>query len=203
MEKKPLTWKEWSAMGVALAALVVLGVLIVRKQFRPADQILGQAPAFRLEDRSGKMISNTDLKGRYWVADFIFTRCATSCPILSEKMRQLQKIWKGNPKVDFVTFTVDPDYDTVKVLKQYAADLDADPNQWFFLTGKKKTMLSVAEQGFKLSAVENPGAQPGALFMHSVRFVLVDPKGNIRGYYVGTDATEYAKLKRDLKAFLS
>jgi protein SCO1/2 len=101
-----------------------------------------------------------------------------------------------------VTFTVDPEYDTAAVLKEYAADLEADPKQWFFLTGAKKDLLQTAEEGFKLTAIENPGAEPGALFIHSTKLVLVGPDGTILGYYDGTDNVEFQKLRDELKSLL-
>jgi len=200
--KSALSWKEWTALSVALVALAALGIKIAFLPVKPPADSFGKAPAFKFEDRSGTMIQNTDLNGKFWVADFIFTRCAGSCPILGEQMKRLQKDWKGSPKLDLVTFTVDPTYDTVAVLKEYAEDLGADPKQWFFLTGAKKDLLQTAEEGFKLTAIENPGAEPGALFIHSTKLVLVAPDGTILGYYDGTDDTEFQKLRDELKSLL-
>ncbi len=200
--KNALSWKEWIALSVALVALAALGFKIAFLSAKPPVDTLGKAPAFKFEDRSGAMVSNSDLNGKFWVADFIFTRCAGSCPVLGEQMKRLQKDWKGSPKLDLVTFTVDPDYDTAAVLKEYAADLGADPKQWFFLTGAKKDLLQTAEEGFKLTAIENPGAEPGALFIHSTKLVLVGPDGTILGYYDGTDNTEFQKLRDELKSLL-
>jgi protein SCO1/2 len=200
--KSALSWKEWAALGVALVALAALGLKIMFLSPKPPADSLGKAPAFKFEDRGGAMVSNADLKGKFWVADFIFTRCAGSCPILGEQMKRLQKDWKGSEKIDWVTFTVDPDYDTAAVLKEYADDLGADPKRWFFLTGAKKDLLQTAEEGFKLTAIENPGAEPGALFIHSTKLVLVGPDGTILGYYDGTDNTEFQKLRDELQSLL-
>ncbi|HET9868965.1 MAG TPA: SCO family protein [bacterium] len=199
--KNRLTWKEWTSLGVAALALGALGFHMASLS-KPAPGDWGKAPAFRYEDRNGGTLRNTDLKGKFWVADFIFTRCAGSCPILSQQMRRLQERWKGNDKLALVSFTVDPDYDTVAVLKGYADDLDADPKQWFFLTGAKKDLLRTAEDGFHLTAIENPGAEPGALFIHSTKLVLVGPEGTILGYYDGTDKDEFNKLRAELKSLL-
>lgn len=200
--KNRLTWKEWTALAAALAALIALGFRITAFSAKPSTKDWGRAPQFSYEDRNGGMVKNSDLAGKFWVADFIFTRCAGSCPILSEKMREIQKKWWGNPKLDLVTFTVDPDYDTAAVLKGYAKDLGANPRQWFFLTGRKQSLLKTAEEGFKLTAIENPGAEPGALFIHSTRLVLVGPDGAILGYYDGTDDEQFSQLRGELKSLL-
>ena len=201
--KNKLSFKEWAAVGVAVIALGLLGLKIAGlSAAKPAANTLGKAPAFQFEDRNGAKVQSQDLSGQFWVADFIFTRCAGSCPILSEQMKRLQKDWKGNPRFKLVTFTVDPDHDTAAVLKEYADDLGADPKQWFFLTGAKKDLLKTAEEGFKLTAIENPGAEPGALFIHSTKLVLVGPDGTLLGYFDGTDKDEFQKLRDELQSLL-
>lgn len=197
-----LALREWTAIVVAVAALVALAMKITALNEKPQTPDYGKAPVFRFQDRNGAFIQTSDLVGKFWVADFIFTRCAGSCPVLGEQMRQLQKQWKGNPRLDLVTFTVDPEYDTMAVLKGYADDLGADPQQWFFLTGAKKDLLKNAEEGFRLTAIEDPGAAPGALFIHSTKLVLVGPDGTILDYYDGTDPVAVDKLKTELKEVL-
>ena len=92
----------------------------------------GAVPDFTLTERSGSPVSLSDLKNKVWVADFIFTRCAGQCPLMSQKLNQLQRKLKG---VQFVSFSVDPGTDTPKVLSDYAKLYSADPEKWFFLTG--------------------------------------------------------------------
>ena len=200
--RSKFSWKEWTTIAVDLAALALLAVKITSLDKKPQAPDYGKAPDFRFQDRNGAFLKTADLVGKFWVADFIFTRCAGSCPILGEQMRRLQKEWKGNPKLDLVTFTVDPEYDTRAVLKDYAADLGADPKQWFFLTGAKKDLLKAAEEGFRLTAIENPGAAPGALFIHSTKLVLVGPDGTILDYYDGTDDVAVGKLRAELRRLL-
>lgn len=150
-------------------------------------------------DRSGRMFSSAELKGKVWVVDFIFSHCAGSCPMLSQKMKGLQETWKGNPDFKLVTFTVDPERDTVAALKQYAEDYHADPNQWFFLTGKKADIYQAIRGGFKEIADRDYEAGPGFEFIHSTRMVLVDGDGKIRGLYDGESDTDVSKLKQDIR----
>ena len=200
MKNKKTPTPQIILLAAALAALAFLGwrswVL------RPSDRFLSpqdSAPEFSFMDRSGRMFSSSELKGKVWVVDFIFSHCAGSCPMLSQKMKGLQDDWKGNPDFKLVTFTVDPERDTVAALKQYADDYHADPNQWFFLTGAKADLYQAIRGGFKEIADRDYEAGPGFEFIHSTRMVLVDGKGKIRGLYDGENDGEVLKLKQDIK----
>jgi protein SCO1 len=188
---------------VALGAMAFLGWRVWSS--RPSDKLqkpLFSAPKFSYMDRSGRAFSSSELKGKVWVVDFIFSHCAGSCPMLSQKMKTLQEAWKGNPDFKLVTFTVDPAQDTVTVLKQYADDYHADPAQWFFLTGKKADIYLTIRQGFKEIADRDYQAGPGFEFIHSTRMVLVDGDGKIRGLYDGENDEDVKKLKQDIKYLL-
>src|SRR5271154_3164980 len=152
---KPNTsWKKWIGIVLALGAFAFLGLKVLGS--RPSNRFLPptlKAPDFSFPERSGKIFSSSELEGKVWVVDFIFTHCAGSCPLLSQQMKFLQQEWKGNEDFKLVTFTVDPERDPVVVLKKYAEDLQADPNQWFFLTGKKDDLYKTIRDGFK-AAVE-------------------------------------------------
>jgi protein SCO1 len=188
---------------IAVGALGFLGWRVW--SLRPSDKFQkpgDSAPEFSYMDRSGNTFSSSELKGKVWVVDFIFTHCAGSCPLLSQKMMTLQNAWKGNPNFKLVTFTVDPERDTVEVLKQYADDYHADPNQWFFLTGKKEDVYKTILSGFKEIAARDYTAGPGFEFIHSTRIILVDGDGKIRGLYNGDKDDDVLKLKQDIKYLL-
>src|SRR5207249_82727 len=97
---------------------------------------IGPVRPFSLIERSGQTVEHSDLLGKVWVAGFVFTRCSGSCPQISATMARLQKELAGQPDVVLVSFTVDPEYDTSKVLREYAESYQADPKRWLFLTGK-------------------------------------------------------------------
>lgn len=165
--------------------------------------ILGQAVDFQLTERSGKMISLADLKGKVWIADFIFTRCAGICPMMSLKMQRIQEKLKENPGVRFVSFSVDPQYDTPQVLQEYAKRFRADRDRWLFLTGDKAQIFKLSQQHFHLGVADIPEAErAGGLdqsVAHSSKFVLIDTLGQIRGYYSSEDESSMEKLARDVK----
>lgn len=145
---------------------------------------------FSLTERSGKTVTEKDLRGKVWIGSFIFTRCNGPCPAVTGTMARLQKDLKdelGAGKVKLVTFTVDPARDDLKALNDYANNRQADPNNWLFLTGDEKTIHKLLQDQFK-QAVERklgPDVKPGDEFGHSTRLILVDSKGVIRGMYDG------------------
>ena len=165
--------------------------------FLPAQEempIYGSVPDFTFQDESGKEIHLSDLNGRVWIADFVFTRCQGQCPLMSSRMSQLQEPLRTSG-VRLVSFSVDPEHDTPEVLSAYARRFKAEEGIWFFLTGDKQAMWDFIEAGFQLGVAEptqkdlTSGAEA---VMHSSRFVLVDQKGQIRGYY---DTSESEKMK--------
>jgi protein SCO1/2 len=201
---KFLNWKMVLLVVLSLGALAYLGLKVQRNQV--SDRFMGPdtaAPAFAFQDQTGKVFASTDLKGKVWVADFIFTRCAGQCPMLEQWLRVLESDWKGNADFKLVSFSVDPDYDTVLVLRQYAKDLEADDTQWHFLTGPKKQIYPVIQDGFHLTAAKDPQGTPGFQFIHTTRLILVDGNGMIRGMYDGQEATEVEKLKKDIKHLMN
>jgi protein SCO1/2 len=162
-----------------------------------------KSPEFSFQDRTGRIFSTSELKGKVWVVDFIFAHCAGSCPVLSQQMKKLQIDWKGNQDFKLLSLTVDPERDTAKSLKAYADDLGADENQWFFLTGAKPELYKVIREGFKVTAMNNEEQVPGFDFIHSDRLILVDAKGAVRGLYNGEMPDEMLKLRQDVKFLMS
>lgn len=163
--------------------------------------VLGQAPLFNLIERSGADFDSSYLRGRIWIADFIFTRCAGICPNMSRSMAKIQKSLNGIPELwppaMLLSFTVDPAWDTPEVLSEYADRYGADPERWLFLTGPESVMRKLTMEGFML-AVSPDGSSEVEPIMHSQSLVLVDPRGRIRGFYDGTDPAEIHQLLADV-----
>lgn len=165
----------------------------------PALPILGEAPDFAFTERGGAKLTRDDLKGRLWVASFVFTRCGGPCPLMCMQLADLQKTVKHKVQdIRLVSFTLDPDYDTPEILNAYAERFGASPEKWLFLRGPKAEVQELASKGFKLSAIE--GQERG--IVHSTHFVLVDHKARIRGYYDGTDVDALNKLRDDLEKLI-
>ncbi len=160
-------------------------------------------PEFTLVERSGNPATLSALRGRPWIADFIFTRCAGVCPAMTARMAALRTRLAGTP-VRFVSFSVDPGNDTPEVLARYAAAAGAGAD-WWFVTGPMRDLHALSTEGFKLAAMENaPGAETAdGPFLHSSKFVLVDGEGAIRGYYDSEDEAALRALEADARRLAS
>ncbi len=191
---------------IAACAAVFIRFRLAPRPLPRALPDLGAAPAFRLTERSGQAFSSEQLAGKYWVADFIFTSCAGSCPAMSTQMRDLQQSFSKAGQVLLVSFSVDPTHDTPEQLRGYADGYMAQSDRWFFLGGSEGEVAALARNGFKLAAGEandanDPSVVAGApAIVHSQRFVLVDPAGRIRGYYDGTRSDTVQQIIADVRA---
>lgn len=188
------------AVVASLVVLAILGWQVIESRHSDLfNKETWKAPDYSFQERSGRVFSSDELKGKVYVVDFIFGHCAGSCPLLSRKMQLIQDEWKGNTDLKLVTLTVDPEHDTAAFLKGYAEDYHADPNQWFFLTGKKVDLYKVIRDGFKAPALEAPEQGPGFEFIHSTHLILVDGRGMVRGVYDGEQDDDVQKLHKDIK----
>lgn len=161
-------------------------------------QRYGSVPEFSLIERSGKAITLAKLRGSIWIADFIYTTCTDTCPLQTAQMAQLQEEWKDRPEVKLVSFSVDPEKDTTKVLSSYAQRYKADAQRWLFLTGAKEEIGRLVQEGFRLSAVAlTTEANVDSVILHSPRFVLIDKQAEIRGYYDSREPAAMDRLKKD------
>jgi protein SCO1/2 len=188
-------------LSVAALALLAFASAAACSRPHPAADLprLFTLPAFTLVERSGQPATLAGLRGRPWIADFIFTRCAGVCPAMTARMAALRSRVAGTP-VRFVTFTVDPGTDTPEVLARYAAAAGAD-RDWWFVTGPVKDLHALSTEGFKLAAMENAAGAETAdgPFLHSSKFVLVDAEGVIRGYYDSEDPAALQRLETDAR----
>lgn len=150
-------------------------------------------PSFVLTDQKGQPFASDRLLGKVWIADFIFTSCAGSCPLMTAQMKKLQGALPE--QVHLVSISVDPERDTPEVLTRYAQRAQADTTRWHFLTGESPFIQRLAKEGFLLSVAEGgPVEEP---IVHSVRLVLVDPNGGIQGYYDGQEIQAVERLIKD------
>ncbi len=170
----------------------------------PRLEFHGKIPSFEFTDRTGTSVGMKNLLGKVWVADFIFTNCGSTCPMMTVRMGELQDEFGEDDNFRLVSFTVDPERDTKERLTQYAGVYDARTG-WYFLTGDQDEIYSLSRDAFKLGvktvAPEDlePGRDP---ILHSQRFVLVDQEANIRGYYNGTSRDEMKFLIEDARKLL-
>lgn len=202
-----------TAMSSRLVALLALGLtgcgvssptLPTTPEVDPGFQV----GPFSLTERSGKTVTDQDLRGSVWVASFVFTRCTGPCPTVSATVGKLQDATRDVKGLKFVTFTVDPVRDDLATLRDYAKARGADPERWLFLTGDEKTVHTIIREQFKLAVEKlDSDAKLGEEFDHSPLLLLVDKNCVVRGLYPGmpdpkrhnSDAAFAADLER-LKA---
>lgn len=139
---------------------------------------------FSLTERAGGTVGLEDLRGRVWVAGFVFSRCPSVCPRLAAVMASLQApllALPGGEEARLVAVSVDPAHDTPAVLSRWAEGLQADPRRWLFLTGERATIQRLAEEGFRLPVAADAG--PEHPILHSQKLSLVDRQGRVRGWF--------------------
>ncbi len=152
-----------------------------------------RVPAFSMTDADGHAFKSAELLGTVWVADFIYTNCPAECPLMSYKMRSLEKQLPAGADLKLVSISVDPERDTPAVLKEFAGHYGAPNKDWIFLTGTPETIHQIAFTTFHVGDIIGK-------MQHSTKFVLVDKQGFIRGYYSSFDQQSMSDLLRDLKA---
>lgn len=218
----PVRWRPWSAVVVALVLIGAAVVIWPRLGgFRaPPLPVYGTVPEFSLVERSGRMVTRSDLLGKVSVVDFFYTRCPDTCPLQSAHLARLQAELAGTPDLLLVSITVDPDFDDRAVLSSYAARFRADRVRWLFLTGPRDAIYRLAVDGFHLAAIasrsseraplSNPLAPASAWahdetaspriirLVHASRFALVDRQAQIRGYFDGTDWDDVERMRTAL-----
>ena len=168
------------------------------------DTIWHKLPDFNLKNQLGQNITWKEMEGKTVVASFFFTHCPTICPKLTENIKRLQqditntnKVGDKNPDfLQFLSFTVDPERDSVPALKKWADRFQINPVNWWLLTGDKKTIYDLSIEHMKIPAVDGKGIDTS--FFHTDRIVLIDNKRNIRGYYHGLDTMSLKQLAHDI-----
>jgi protein SCO1/2 len=182
-----------------LAAALLLGACSREEPIGKARVEKGEAlevGAFELLERSGKPLSEKELKGKVWVGALIFTTCTGPCPAICFEMAKLQEDFKDAPDFRLVTTTVNPAHDTADVLAKFAKGYDADPDRWYFLTGKGEDIERFAINGLRLAADTTKVG-------HSPDLVLVDRNGRIRDYFHQTDAADMKRLRGVIRGLLA
>jgi protein SCO1/2 len=156
-------------------------------------------PPFRFVDQDDHVVDSSTVKGKIYVADFFFTSCPSICPKMMKEMDSVYNKYLGNPEVVILSYTIDPERDSVARLKAYERKIGFSSAQWHLLTGEKDSIYHLAEK-YLVSAAEDPDAPGGHI--HSGNFILVDKRNRIRGYYDGTKDDAVDKLLADMDELL-
>jgi protein SCO1 len=204
MENKSLTYP-----GRTLAVLLTVFVLsCIEKKESPlpifgerdvqnGDTVYHKIGPFRFVNQDSQVVTNETFMGKIYVADFFFTSCRTICPIMKTQMHRVYDSIENDPEVLILSHTIDPEYDTVALLRDFADRLGVKSSKWHFVTGNKDSIYNVAQKSYFSIAVEDKSEPDG--FIHSGAFLLVDKEQRIRGKYDGTKEEDVDRLMGDIQ----
>ncbi len=164
------------------------------------DTIYHTIPDFQFIDQDSQIVTKDFFKDKVTLVDFFFTTCPTICPKMKVNMHTIYKHFEDNPHVGILSHSIDPEHDSVAVLRDYANALEVNSQKWKFLTGNKDSIYTIAEK-FYMVAVQEDSTAPGG-YIHGGYFVLIDPQGRIRGVYDGTDSTQTSKIIEGVNTLL-
>jgi protein SCO1/2 len=166
-----------------------------------ADTVYHTIAHFQFVDQDSATITNAIFQDKIYVADFFFTSCRTICPIMKTQMVRVYEATKEMPDVLLISHTIDPEYDTVALLHDFAERLGVESKRWHFVTGAKDSIYKIAQTSYFATAMEDKSEPDG--FIHSGAFLLIDKKGRIRGKYDGTKEEDVNRLIIEIKKLRS
>ncbi|QDT48082.1 hypothetical protein Pan258_21220 [Symmachiella dynata] len=192
-------------LGLTAAMMVCASMPRAGAQDVDVEVIVPESPGdeetivedFTFTERSGRTVTRADLLGKPWLACFVFTRCASTCPKVTAAMSELSHALKDKD-VQLVTITVDPDHDTPEVLSRYAEQFRADPDRWWFVTGDKADTFHLLHHSFGVAAADNPDGPPGFQVIHSNNIMHVNAEGEVVGKYNAVVPDDVVALRRVL-----
>ncbi len=165
-----------------------------------ADTVYHTIRDFSFVDQDSNVVTNETFRNKIYVADFFFTSCPTICPIMKTQMLRVYEKFKDNPEVKFLSHTIDPEYDTVAVLHDFADKLGIESTVWHLVTGLKDSIYAIGQESYMVTATADPN-EPGG-YLHSGAFLLVDKDRQVRGIYDGTLPEKVDRLIGDITILL-
>jgi protein SCO1/2 len=163
------------------------------------DTIYHQLPDFKLTDQNGATITSKSFDDKIFVASFFYTHCPSVCNTINKNVNALLSDYAKNNMVCFASITVDPDRDSVGVLKTYSKQYNPPGIKWLFLTGDTSVIYPLARKGFLVDATKVSNDD----FIYSDKLILIDKEKHIRGYYSGTSAKDITKLNDEIKVLIA
>ena len=166
-----------------------------------ADTVYPKMIDFSYFNQDSLVVKSSDMKGKIWIADFFFTSCPTICPKMTEQMKRLNGMTKDiNEQIQYISFSINPKYDTPEQLRKYIQVHKIKAKNWQFFTGNEARTHDLGINNFQIFAGQDASAAGG--YAHTGAFALVDKEGYVRGVYLGTDPKEVNKLEIDLRKLL-
>lgn len=187
--------------------LLFVGFYFALGQFIPGFgesplPVLSYVPAFSFDNQEGQKVTDKDLAGKVYVAEYFFTTCKGICPKLNSNVKDLAQDLAGERDFRILSYTVDPETDSVARMKKYSDSLGVDPKKWFFLTGRKDSLYHLARTGYLLDDPKNNAININEQFLHTQFLALVDKAGRVRKIYDGLKKDELTELEKDIRSLL-
>lgn len=167
-----------------------------QREVNGTDTVYHTIAKFQFVDQDSAIVTNETFKDQIYVADFFFTSCRTICPIMKTQMLRVYEATKEIPDVKLLSHSIDPEYDTVELLHNYAERLGVTSDRWHFITGVKDSIYKLAQTSYFATAMEDKSEPDG--FIHSGAFLLIDKQQRIRGKYDGTKEEDVNRLIADI-----
>ena len=182
--------------GSAEKKLPILG----ERDVVDGDTIYHKIPDFTFINQDSQVVNNATFKDRIYVVDFFFTSCPTICPIVKRQVYRLYEKFADEPRLKFLSHSIDVKYDTPERLKAYAKKLGINADRWHLVTGEEELIFSMADDYFIAAHADNDA--PGG-FDHSGRLILVDENRHVRGFCEGTEAESVTAFMDDIQLLLN
>ena len=201
-----LTFSLWLMVPIAIGIGFLPGACTLNEDRLPifgerkvegADTVYHVIAPFAFVDQDSSFVTNNTFKDKIYVADFFFTTCRTICPIMKTQMLRVYKATADMEDVLILSHTIDPEFDTVALLHDFAERLDVTSNRWHFVTGVKDSIYRIAQTSYFATAMEDKTEPDG--FIHSGAFLLIDKQRRIRGKYDGTKEEDVNRLITEIK----
>jgi protein SCO1 len=167
------------------------------REFIDGDTVYHRIAPFKFVNQDSAVVTNETFKGKIYVTDFFFTTCRTICPIMKTQMHRVYDVVQNDPEVLILSHTIDPEYDTVGLLHDFAERLGVKSSKWHFVTGEKDSIYDIAQKSYFSTAMEDKSEPDG--FIHSGAFLLIDKEQRIRGKYDGTKEEDVNRLLVDIE----
>lgn len=165
------------------------------------DTIYPKIPNFKFRNQDSSIVTSKDMQGKIWIVDFFFTTCGSICPVMTENMKELNTETSDlQDQLQFISFTINPDYDTPTALRQYIKHHKITAKNWQFLRGNEEETHRLGIENFQIFAGRDDEAEGG--YAHSGAFTLVDKEGYVRGVYLGTDKNQVKLMEKDIRKLL-
>lgn len=197
-------------MRSLLASIAVIGLVALascalpdkplpylgERYFDGKDTVYHTIGDFAFVNQDSVTVTNQTFDQKIYVADFFFTTCRTICPRMKKQMSRVYEATADMPDVAILSHSIDPEYDTVGLLRDYAARMGVSSDRWHFVTGVKDSIYKVAQTSYFVTAAEDSSEPDG--FIHSGAFLLIDKERHIRGKYNGVDPADVDRLIADI-----